>query len=109
MLPSTLYVIDGDEFVLITGAALTECKWPIYRFDYQTELAFIACEEIALKQGKFVADAANFNPWTPYIYDPAEKRNPQTKHQNIIGNILDAEKQYVASEKIGKQLPQILA
>jgi hypothetical protein len=107
-LPQTIYVVELQDHVVLTGFDIgTDCVFPAYRFDRQHQAAYIACEDIAIKRGKKVADMVAFSPHKPHVYDPIKTRRIQSTKRNdtntrfpgIAKSILSLEAEYIDREK----------
>jgi hypothetical protein len=70
--PYTVFVVELDDFILITGFPIEICIFPCYRFDGDGNAAFDAADDIAKQCNKLVVDAVNFDIDNPQIYDPAK-------------------------------------
>lgn len=98
-LPKTIYVVELDEYIIVTGFPITECVFPIYRFDNGDaayDNAFQVADDIAIKTGKLVANAVDFNLDDPLIYDPI-KINEQMK--NLIKVIAEEKAKIIPNKK----------
>jgi hypothetical protein len=109
-IPNTLYVVELEDYVILTGLDISKepCVFPAYRFDRQHQAAYVACEEIAIKRGKKVADMVSYPPTTPHIYDPAAIRTSQSAQLNedntsfpgLAKVLASMEADYVRREKL---------
>lgn len=82
--PDTIFVVELDKHILITGFPITECIFPIYRFDKNLPEAFEAAENIAMENKKLVVNAIDFHLHDPLIYDPFKI---QEQMENLIASV----------------------
>lgn len=95
-LPDVLFVVELDQYVLLTGFQITECIFPYYKFDKTSEAAYEAAEDIAVKSNKLVVNAVDFYIHDPLIYDP---KKIQEQVKNLVKVITEAREKIAKGEQ----------
>ena len=87
-IPDSIFVVELNDVVLITGFNIATCVFPHYKFDTQDQSsfkAFAAAEDIAVKQGKLIADTVELGFIDdPHIYDPLKLKAQVKRIADLI-------------------------
>lgn len=70
-MPSTIFVIDTPDFVMMCRKLGKDCIYPVYRFDNAYHAARAACEDIATIKDKLVMNAI-YSEIAPLVYKPSD-------------------------------------
>ena len=85
--PNPIFLVELNEYILLTGFPINECIFPLYVFDNDCDGAFEAANNIAKEDRKFIIDAVNYHLYDPHIYDPIAI---DIKIENIVNAIFKA-------------------
>lgn len=102
-MPDVLFVVELNEYILLTGFPIAECIFPYYKFEKDHERAFEAAEKIAVEQNKSVVNAVDFYIDDPMIYNPIEVQDQIRNLMDILGaerkKIIEAHKKLDEKKK----------
>lgn len=83
-IPNPIFLVELDEYILLTGFPIQECVFPCYLFDNDCEGAFNAAYEIGKNEHKLIIDSVNYYSYDPHVYDPIMM---DLQIQNILNTV----------------------
>lgn len=83
-IPDTLFVVELDCHILLTGFPIKESVFPTYRFDNNSETAYELAEQLALDLNKLVVNAVDFHIDDPLIYDARKMHEQMTRLNELV-------------------------